>query len=416
MKKSLVALAILGTFAGAASAATSVTLYGRVEVDYRDATGKGDFDLGAPLSGSTHQQAIGSAVQGLVNRKPDMVSATGARWGIAGQEDLGNGVAAVFRLESRLYADDGQVNARLFDREATVGLKGAFGEIKFGRAISAMESMLGGVSGTHGVADVNLYSTALSRHSNGAFYTYNNSGITFGADVTTKGGQNGNVSDLTVAPASAQVTTEGANYQQVGWGARLGYAGNGLIARIGYQNDGDAKNAATGAFMYHQREVGGLLAYNFNEVLKVPVLVGVAYTKGEGSSKGFLSDSNETQTIATPTATDKGAVKNANTLSAIIRTWFSPKDTAYVLYQKRTSKCMAASAYTAADGTTSGCVAAGEGATKLNAYALGAGYEHSLSKRTMVFADLVYLKANTVNTEKYNGKVWAYGAGIRHNF
>ena len=34
MKKTLVALAVLGSFAGAASAATSVTMYGRLDVGY----------------------------------------------------------------------------------------------------------------------------------------------------------------------------------------------------------------------------------------------------------------------------------------------------------------------------------------------------------------------------------------------
>ena len=36
MKKTLVALAVLGSFAGVASAATSVTLYGTVDGGYED--------------------------------------------------------------------------------------------------------------------------------------------------------------------------------------------------------------------------------------------------------------------------------------------------------------------------------------------------------------------------------------------
>ena len=47
MKKSLVALAVLGSFAGVASAATSVTLYGQVEAEYYDLVGKGEFSKGA---------------------------------------------------------------------------------------------------------------------------------------------------------------------------------------------------------------------------------------------------------------------------------------------------------------------------------------------------------------------------------
>ena len=59
MKKSLVALAVLGSFAGVASAATSVTLYGQVEVNYHDLFGKGEFAKGATadVTGLSAKQA-----------------------------------------------------------------------------------------------------------------------------------------------------------------------------------------------------------------------------------------------------------------------------------------------------------------------------------------------------------------------
>ena len=42
MKKSLLALAVLGAFAGAASAQSSVTLYGKVDLGVGKATGSAD--------------------------------------------------------------------------------------------------------------------------------------------------------------------------------------------------------------------------------------------------------------------------------------------------------------------------------------------------------------------------------------
>ena len=42
MKKSIITLAILGTVSSIATAATNVTLYGRVDVGYTDTTKDGD--------------------------------------------------------------------------------------------------------------------------------------------------------------------------------------------------------------------------------------------------------------------------------------------------------------------------------------------------------------------------------------
>lgn len=60
----------------------------------------------------------------------------GSRFGIQGTEVLGSGLGEVFfRLESTVFADTGemQVENRLFDREAVLGLHGDYGSISFGR-------------------------------------------------------------------------------------------------------------------------------------------------------------------------------------------------------------------------------------------------------------------------------------------
>jgi predicted porin len=60
----------------------------------------------------------------------------GSRWGLRGSEDLGNGIKAVFRLESGFSIDDGNMGqgGRLFGREASVGLSTAtLGTISLGR-------------------------------------------------------------------------------------------------------------------------------------------------------------------------------------------------------------------------------------------------------------------------------------------
>lgn len=63
----------------------------------------------------------------------------GSRWGMRGSEDLGNGLSALFRLESGINLDDGTLGqgGRLFGREAVVGLNSdKLGSIVAGRVIN----------------------------------------------------------------------------------------------------------------------------------------------------------------------------------------------------------------------------------------------------------------------------------------
>ena len=398
MKQSLVALAILGMFTGVASAATNVTLYGQIEVGYEDLFGKGEFANGAvpnvtglsPTQAAVKKSTLKTA-QGILGKSIVQYPRRTDRIGMMGEEDLGNGVSAIFRLEGSLKADNGDTTSgQMFNRESTVGVKGAFGEIKLGRAKSQVELATGGLLGNHGVTDVDLYAISNARHSNGLFYEYKNSGFTFGADVTTKGGASGNGS-------------EGADGSKVGYGARLGYYGNGLLARVAYQNDGPvvANAALPGTLLAvgkKQHEWAGVLAYNFYEGQKIPLSIGVSYAQGKGMAKGFFS--------ATGLSTaDTVYAKKATTLGALVRGYLSPNDSLYVMYQKRKST-------------------AESGAALNNAWAVGAGYEHKLSKRTAVFVDAVYLKAKNVGVASAAGfvgfpvsaKAYGYSVGLSHSF
>ena len=119
MKKSLIALAALGAFAGAASAQSSVTLFGIVDTGVR-AVKNGD----------------GSTVKSLTN---DGLATS--RIGFRGEEDLGAGLKAGFWLEAGLGLDTGAggngasgvTAAKFFGRRSTVSLLGPFGEFRAGR-------------------------------------------------------------------------------------------------------------------------------------------------------------------------------------------------------------------------------------------------------------------------------------------
>ncbi|WP_397474990.1 porin [Pusillimonas sp.] len=117
MKKSLLITALLTGFAGAAQANTSITLYGL-------------------LDGGV----------GYTKFRSDSVSASKAgswdgaqssnRWGLRGSEDLGDGLKAIFTLESGYSLMDGTQaqGGRLYGRQAVVGLKSnAWGTFTLGR-------------------------------------------------------------------------------------------------------------------------------------------------------------------------------------------------------------------------------------------------------------------------------------------
>jgi predicted porin len=121
MKKSLLALAVLGAFAGSAVAQSSVTLYGVADANFTSQ--KGYNAAGA----SQRLNAIGSG--GL----------QGSRWGLRGTEDLGGGARATFTLESGYSIDTGNSGQgnRLFGRHAWVGVGSAsIGDIRLGRTLT----------------------------------------------------------------------------------------------------------------------------------------------------------------------------------------------------------------------------------------------------------------------------------------
>lgn len=133
MKKSLLALAALTAFAGVASAQSSVTLFGVVDLNLRG------VDNGTGTRSTLSQDGNASS-----------------RLGFRGVEDLGGGLKAGFWLEAGISPDTGTTNmvnnnvfapdgtaatqsttTQLFNRRSTVSLMGGFGEIRLGRDYTA---------------------------------------------------------------------------------------------------------------------------------------------------------------------------------------------------------------------------------------------------------------------------------------
>ena len=165
MKKSLIAAALLGTFAASAFAAPSVTLYGRI-------------DTGLAY---THMDKDKANVDTDDTFSMESGFSTGNRWGLKGTEDIGNAKVG-FVLESGFNSDDGDSGqgGRLFGREAQVNVSGAYGTLyagRFGSIASDAGSIgyLGDVSAfpnTFGIVGMQQGSTgsAYARYDNALAY------------------------------------------------------------------------------------------------------------------------------------------------------------------------------------------------------------------------------------------------------
>ena len=115
MKKSLLALAALGAFSGVATAQSSVTMYGTIDM------------AGRYVKIDNADRRVSLGTNGIAS----------SQLGFRGIEDLGGGLKAGFILLADLGAvDTGNPlpsNGKFFNRRSTVSLLGNWGELRLGR-------------------------------------------------------------------------------------------------------------------------------------------------------------------------------------------------------------------------------------------------------------------------------------------
>ena len=154
MKKTFVAVAVLGAFAGSAMAA-DVTLYGKIDagLNYINTNAAHKADVNK-FSMATGQSA-------------------GNRFGLKGTEDLGDGWKVGFILENGFDADTGALKtykkndgdkaagSKLFGREASINVSSDFGKLTFGRT-GALSS---GLTSTDVMAGFMAFGTGWSQTS-----------------------------------------------------------------------------------------------------------------------------------------------------------------------------------------------------------------------------------------------------------
>ena len=346
MKHKYLSLAVLSLFSGMTMAATSVTLYGTAEIAYRDDT-KDNSEL--------RQDAAGES-----------------RVGFKGQEDLGNGMAAFFQMESRYNLDTGvntgtNDNTGFFDEKSVVGLSFANGvhKVYFGKSASPIDRIgnnVGHLANDFGVK------TSMGGWRNGAFYDYNANGLAIAVAVTTKGGAHS---------PNTTVLNEGAKDSKSSYGISARYDAANWYAGAGWQADNDkgagyntvatlttpSKFVATGSGVKNEWLVVG--GYKWN-----PVFFGASY-----ADANMYND------------------KKRRIIQAHIGGNLTPNDQLFVNYANYRTKTKDVRS------------------EKVQKY--GLGYTHSLSKRTSVFAGVARINDGLKDGD---ADYTDYDIGLKHTF
>jgi GBP family porin len=368
MKRTLAALAVLGTITSLAHAQSAVTIYGTVDAGISRESG---------------------GVAGSVTNLSSGVSSA-SRLGFRGTEDFGGGVSASFVLESGVRVDTGgaDVAGSLFNRQAFVGLRSStLGALTLGRQYTPYYTAVGSVADPFGAGYAgsakNLFPTAgvNTRSSNALMYT---SPKIAGALVA----------ELSYALGEQQGSATAG--RQIGFG--LAYSAGKLNAKLAHNHRNNDLTAAAGAAQVPpvaaaERDIGRntLLAANYD----FSVLKGyAAYGVNEGTNSAPLPNSSNPFGGVRPTAsTDSrelliGATAPFGATTLIVS--YIGKDDKTVRDQ--------------------------------DARQVAVGLSYALSKRTAVYTSYAKIKnlrgaGYTVgnNTDVGSGDV-AYNAGVRHTF
>lgn len=215
MKKSLIAIAALAA-AGAAAAQSSVTMYGQVNTGYEYSKTDSTDKAGKKTTTKT---------TGFQN---DRVNTS--RLGFKGEEALGNGLSATFALEMGFNANDGTFKSgAAFDRKATVGLKGAFGEVRIGKDSTPMNEFDGSFKAidrtTTLAKQVADRDASWEGRPTGLFYNGTFSGVSVSAAI-------GNNSERTKTEGVTTKKDDSAVY-----GLGLGYNGGAWAVGAAFQHE-----------------------------------------------------------------------------------------------------------------------------------------------------------------------------------
>ena len=386
MKQKLIHLSVLSaltTLTGTAVAATSVDLYGTINVAIEK---RGDSSV--TMKSQDYQHA--------------------SKLGIKGREDLGNGYAAIFKLEAQLNPDVGSGTYGStgsefgFNRESWVGLLTPVGAVRFGRSTAPLVNMWigGGFSTGRGISEFTgglvgaglrtPHPEAASRWSNALFYDVKKGGFSAGAAITTKGSQSPVPTGFFAGNAllDTSINNEGKPDTKSAWGLYARYEGStglhGYKVGAAYQRDNGSTYSSfltsTNAPAESKDAYALAAGYSYGPV---GFTLGYAKTSIDNSmlpiSQILLDPVTEEPIGTVPYALRTGSSK---TLFAALDYKITPKDKIYISYgnYKRNNDYHFANVPVAPGKSLP---FTGSGTVEGTQYTIG--YEHALSKRTVIY-------------------------------
>lgn len=361
MKKLTLAAMIIGGFAAQAQAQSNVTIYGLVDAGIVSERGGSAGNVTKLTSGIGGQ----------------------SRLGFKGSEDLGNGLSAIFQLETGFKADDGTLDSTntIFNRQAFVGLKSKdAGQLTIGRQYTPLYLAQSQVADPFGAGYAgsikNLFPSAgaNTRVSNSIVYSTPTMGG-FSADALYALGEQAGSSTAA---------------RQFGLG--LNYAQGPLNARLVYNNKNN-DTIATSSAPAKSQDTGRNTMFAANYDFQV-VKAYFAYSADKGLNSATLPTANAFgYTVAPKASTDSNDVL----VGAQVPVGNGVIMASYIRKNDKTVNNQDA-----------------------DQWALG--YLYNLSKRTGVY--LAYAKIKNKNGAGYtvgnNNEAGsgdkAFNAGIRHSF
>jgi predicted porin len=354
MKKSLLALGILGAFAGVAQAQSAVQIYGIV-------------DAGV-IKRSDQTLAIGKRANNTL--------------GFKGTEDLGNGLKALFQLEIRYEPDTGTteqgangVQRPLFQGQSRVGLQGDFGMVRLGRGLTAFQETSTAFEPFHGIPSPVGFQTDLTV----AGYTSDPLGLVGNSTNRFSNAVFYNSPEFAGFQINTTIGTKEANQ-----GPAVTGTGTNLAPQYPANAEGSATPFSTSA-TYKNGPAAAMLAFERN-----------AIETRLWSIAGSVFATPELKLMASYTRQDRGHTALIN-----------PKTKAWVLganYTMGPGKILAGYGQKSPDGFVK---------TKQ----MSIGYEYSLSKRTYLYVDASRKNANTVTaTPGVATRINTYDIGMNHAF
>lgn len=450
MKKSLLAATILASFAGAASAATSVTMYGLLDVNYGTASASNiagaTYETNSGIKYVGHKFVSGGAytvdgdrivTKSVYGQRPKLDSsnvtydANGnvvtktrksigggliqndggldqSRIGIRGSEDLGNGLSAIFEVEGRFNLDNGSGRGTGL-HHSYVGLKGAFGEVTIGKRATAADDFIGmdGIAKELGTQFSEVWNNSLSYRYSKGFSAAGGSTLSVGADVTTR--ENANKYETAYGKYS------GTQIGGVEGSGKKGSAQADIAVKYSFLNN---KAAVAAAFQHdaaHKQSYGVGLSYDFGMVTTYG-----RYTRSEQSIIGGSINAN-----GDDSAFNQKVKGQDWSVGADLR--FTARDTLGLAYsqQRSNNKFGSYDVTTPTDSTL-------DSNSEIKATLISAVYTHDLSKRTALYAMASYGKEkssfkeiesksgvvdSTLETPSFtSGKYRGVGVGVRHKF